>query len=170
MNFKHTLLAVPDGIFSVNYTVYENDVEVAKLYRKLMSARLKGSITTNGITRQVYRTGWFSSTFIMESVTGLGEAIAKRLSWFSASFNIDYLGNSILLKKKYWTMKEKYLLIQDGKEVGMVWQPKVFSRKLELITEVEIPIEVRAFILWLTIVLIAANSSDSSSNGASGMS
>lgn len=169
LNIPCTFIAVPDGLFSVNYTLFENDVPVATFYRKLISAQLKGSITTKGVTRQVYRTGWFSSTFIMESVTGLGEAIAKRNGWFSASFTIDYLGNTITLKKKYWSFKERYLLMQDEQQVGVIYQPKMFSRELAMDISVDLPLEIIAFILWLTIVLISASNDDSSSSQQTGM-
>ena len=166
MNQHSLLYAIPDGVFSVNYTVFENDREIASIDRKLMSLHLKGSITVNGVTHQISHDSVFSKRFRMESPGGTTEATATITRWFHSSVEIEYSGRILVLKKKYFSLKTKFLLFINEIQAGEIRLIKLFSRRLLLETQMEIPLEIRAFILWLAILFISAESSESSSSNS----
>ena len=161
MNMVIKLEAIPDGIFNANYTVFENDIEVAKMTRKLMSLKVQGKIFRNTNTYNVYRDGVLSGPFNLESESGIIIASAKRKGFLSPSFLVDYAGYPILIKLNYLNLVKKYMLFSGETKIGLIRIKNIFSRRVILETYREVPSEIRLFILWLAIVLITSRNDSS---------
>ncbi len=158
------LEAIPDGIFSVNFSVLENGRKIGAIQRKLVSLSLRGSITVNGVSYVIYRNGWFSGTFFLESKTGNKLAVARRQGLLSSNYRIEFSGHSFFLKKKLFSLHEKYYVISGDARVGTIMLQNIFARRMLLETEIEIQLEIRVFILWLAIVFISASQSSDTSH------
>jgi hypothetical protein len=70
----------------------------------------------------------------------------------------------LFLKKKLFSLYEKYYLVSEDTRVGTIMLQNIFARRLLFETEIEIQLEVRVFILWLAIVFISARQSSDASH------
>lgn len=157
--------AIPDGLLSVNYTVFEDGNEVGKLQRKLLSARSKGWIICKNQTFPAYRKRVFSTTFYMENEAGIGIAVAQRPGLFSRIYEFLIPGRTIQLKIRYFSLREKFTILENDEPIGRVYSEKLFTRRLILELNSEMPLEYILFIFWVGITILSA-SSDSDGNNA----
>jgi len=159
-----SLEAIPDGIFSVNYSLFKNNEKIASLVRKLFSLKLKGNITLGEKVYLAYTTGVFSGVFNLDSPSGETIAVAKRKGLLSGSYRIEYSNQMVLMKYKYFSLKTRYELYINEEMIGSIKLKKIFSRRLNFESNIEIPLEIMSFIMWLAILFITANNSSNNSN------
>ena len=163
---KTMLEVIPDGIFSRDFSVYEKTMKVAAIHLKTFSMTSKGTLTIGNDMYRVFRNGWLSGNGILQSPTGKVLAIARKRGLFRASFLVDYTGETLLLKKMLFRFRENWV-IQSGETLtGTITQHKLFSRRLYFETNMQIPLEIRVFLLWLVILMVSTSQSSESSSAA----
>lgn len=157
------LEATPDGLFTVNFTVTENEVAVAHIDQKIFSLKYKGKITAHSKEYEVYRAGRLKAAWVLDSGGGEAIAIIKRQGWLSRHFYMECTEGEFEIRTRWFSWTEKYELFHAGEKVGSFGLKKTFSRKFFLETTANLSLELRVFLIWFAIVQVSANSSDSSS-------
>ncbi len=142
------LKVVPDGIFSRNFTVYNNGESVAIILPALM--REKGELVFNGTSYRVYREGLLSGAFILE----------KEGTVISSAVKPDILFRSYMVKagEKVYALKaesvfgRRFLLFDEDRIIGSVQPENAFTRRGEIDLPDYIEPVVRIFMIWLVLI------------------
>jgi hypothetical protein len=140
---------VPKSWFSWNFDVLENGRLVAHLNNSAWAER--GTISIDGSDYLVYRENPVSGYFILEKEGSL-IARAKKPSAFRESFNIEYSGKSYTLRKESF-MGRAFVLCEDDQKTGSLQTMGLFTRKATASLPEGMPMPIRVFIIWLTILL-----------------
>jgi hypothetical protein len=141
--------AIPKHWFSWDYTILENDVNVAHL--DLSVWREKGTLTVNGEDYDVYREGLLSGKFILEQ-QGTPLATAIKASAFRQSSTITFADDEYELKPKSMFTRG-FVLLQGSHQVGSVSPTNMLMRKAAVDLPAHLPLAVRVFIVWLAVIL-----------------
>lgn len=142
------LRIVPNHWFSWNVTVSDESRPVAGIATSWM--REKGELTIDAATYQMYREGWMSGDFILERA-GSALARAEKTSVFRRGFVIRHAGREYRLKPRSM-FGRTYVLENGSREIGSVAPAGVFTRKGTADLPHELPLPVRMFIVWLTVI------------------
>ena len=143
------LTAVPRHWFSWDFTVTERSQAIAEL--DISWWREKGVLTVQGVDYRVYREGVMSGDFILESA-GSVLARANKPSAFHRSFAIDHEGMRYTLKAKD-AFRRAFLLLDGDRHIGSVSPEGIFTRRATVDLPAVLPLAVRVFIIWLTLIL-----------------
>ncbi len=155
------LKAIPNHWFSWDFTVMEGSQSVADI--DVSSWREKGLLTVQGVTYEVYREGLMSGAFILESA-GSVLARAEKPSAFRRSFIIEHVGRQYTLCATS-AFRREFLLSEDSREIGSLSPEGIFTRRTRVDLPEELPLPVKVFIIWLSIILWKRES-DSAAAGA----
>ena len=143
------LTATPKRWFSWDFTVQEGSQPIAKIDHSLW--REKGTLTIEGKDYRVYREGVMRGEFVLES-DGKVLARAEKPSAFRRSFVVTHAGREYTLQAQS-ALRRPFVLLQGSQEVGWITPQGIFSRKTQVDLPEVLPLPVRVFLLWLTIVL-----------------
>ena len=127
----------------------ENDRRVAEI--KTSSLGENGTLSINGQSCRAYREGVLSGDFFLE-YEGQTIARAQKPSAFLNAFNIEYSDRGYSLKKES-LIGRSFVLIEGDLEVGSIRPQGLLSRKANVSLPADIPLPVRAFVIWLTILM-----------------
>lgn len=141
--------AIPKHWFSWDFSILEDDVNVAQL--DLSAWREKGKLTVNGDDYDVYRQGLLSGEFILEQ-DGTILATAKKPSAFRQTLAIQCADHRYELKSKS-TFTRGFVLLQDSRQVGTVLPTSMFTRKAAVNLPDHLSLPIRVFIVWLAVIL-----------------
>lgn len=169
-----TLLAVPEGWFSWDFGIYGEEIqeeshsESAPLARVSLSwAKEAGELTIEGVRHRMYREGLASGDFVLERE---GEQIvrADKPSSWSNRFEISYRGRRYELEKES-TWRRKFVLVDEGRrEVGKIEPEGPFTRRAVVDLPEELSLAVRAYLVWLCVILWKRESSAGGAVAAGG--
>jgi hypothetical protein len=143
------LKATPKNWLSSDYVVVENDTVVAQLELSFFSA--SSDIQVDDKFYRAYREGCLSGSFILESATGI-LARAKKTNAFCRSFVVEYDGREYTLEAEAALLR-KFVLLEDGKEVGSIYPEHAFTSKAMIELPERIPLLIRVFMFWLVAIL-----------------
>jgi hypothetical protein len=153
-----TLELVPQGWFSWNFKVLEHGSPVAEI--DMSSWGERGELAIAGAMYRTYRERALGGLFILES-NGAQVATAEKPSAFQRSFSLAHEGKNYILKAASSFGRKFVLLDGEGnREIGSIRPAGVFTRKATLELPDELPLPVRVFVLWLTLILWKRQSED----------
>lgn len=143
------LTAVPKHWFSWDFTVTEGSQTVAEI--DISWWREKGALTVQGVDYRVYREGMMSGDFILESA-GSTLARAQKPSAFHRSFAIDHEGRRYILRAES-VFRRTFLLLDGDRKIGSLSPEGIFTRRTKVDLPPALPLAVRVFVIWLTVIL-----------------
>lgn len=161
-NGSRTIEAIPGRFLSRKFSIEEMDRPIARVELNLFSFRRAAKIFTFSEEFDVYKVQYIPEIVELRSQ---GEGVIcsiKRKKIFSSTFIFEYRDLSVEIRLKLFSLKECFQLFSGEKMVGVIGLKKIFSRRMLLITELDLPDHVNAFLLWFGIQETAANQSDSS--------
>lgn len=143
------LVATPDHLFSWDFTITDGAQTVAKIDNS--SWREKGVLSVQGANYRVYRRGGMRGGFVFE-LEGVEFARAVKAGSFYPSFTIDHEGKRYLLRAE--TVFGRTLVLLDGDEkIGKLSPESVFNRRAIADFPLVLPLALRVFIVWLSVIL-----------------
>lgn len=143
------LTATPKYWFSWNYTVSRDDDRLADL--DISWWREKGSLAVDGHRYSVYRERPMSGKFILES-DGAIVASAWKPSSLKRRLLIEHAGKQYELKPR--SMFTRTFDLREGSTVvGSLSARGFFSRRMNVDLPETLPLPVRMFVTWLTVLL-----------------
>lgn len=158
------LNAIPKHWFSEDFIVMDGARQVAEM--DLTWWREQGLLRVQDVPYKVYRERLMSGAFILEAA-GSVVARAEKLDVFLRRLLIEHKGRWFILRAKSAFGRE-FILYDGQDEIGSVAPDGIFSRRAEAHLPEELPLPVRAFILWLVIILWKRDSDSSPAAGGAG--
>ena len=143
------LTANPQSWFSWDFTLAMNGESVADI--DLSSWREKGALTVAKSTYRVYREGLCSGAFVLE-FDGAVVARAHKPSAWTRRLVLDFGGAQFELKPRS-AFTRGFQLLKGEQLVGTLLPANVLTRKINVELPEELPLQIRAFIVWLTVLL-----------------
>lgn len=143
------LTATPKHWFSWNFAVAKDDRHLADI--DISWWREKGTLTVDGQTYAVNRERMLSGKFILES-NGVILASAEKPSSLRRRLLIEHAGRHYELKPRN-SFSRTFELREGPSVVGRLSAKGVFSRKMNVDLPEALPLPVRIFVTWLTVIL-----------------
>ena len=138
----------PTSWYSWDFTVSDESRPVADLAMSWW--REKGVLAVDGVTFRVYREGLASGAFILEGPGGV-LARAEKPSAFRREFVMRHDGREYTLRPRSM-FGRAFILMAGSRELGSVAPHSAFGRKAAADLPPELPVPVRAFIVWLVMI------------------
>ncbi len=157
------LRAIPKSIFSWNFTVMDGPRPVAEI--DVSWWREKGQLTVEGAAYEVYREGLMRGAFILEE----GEAIlarAEKPSAFQRLFLVEHAGRQYTLRARSAFFRE-VVLLDGAAEIGVLSPEGFFNRRMTVDLPEHLPLPVRVFMIWLTVILWKRDAESAPAGGGS---
>jgi hypothetical protein len=155
------LRAIPSSLFSWDFSLLEDGIEMAELEVAWM--RERGRLDIGGVEYNLYRQGWLSGLFVLEG-DGVILAQADKPNAFTRRFEVtcDHHTYSLAAQSPF----TRAFGIHDGEsQIGSIYPDHWFTRKTTLDLPSDIILPVKSFIFWLVILMWRrANNSSSSSS------
>ena len=148
--------AVPDSFLSRDHTILENGKTAGSINFQLISLKDEATITAGGEGFHAWHEGVVFGDFLLASGDGEIRARASRPNFFRDRLEIHSGGADLVLKKRLLSFRNRFDILMDGNIVGSISRRGLFSRRLRLEMECPISPEIRIFLIWLALVLIAA--------------
>jgi hypothetical protein len=142
------LQIAPTHWFSWNCTVSDESRRVADI--RLNWMREKGVLTIEDQTYRVYREAWMSGAFVIEHA-GSVIAQAEKPSMFRRELVIRHAGREYTLRPAS-IFGRRFVLLQGSRQIGSLTPRGVFTRKAAADLPHDLPLPVRIFIVWLTVI------------------
>jgi len=142
------LRLVPNHWYSWDVTVSDESRPVAGIIVTNWM-REKGELTIDAARYQMYREGWMSGDFILEQAGQVLARADKRI--FRREFMIRHGGREYRLRPRS-IVGRTYVLENGSREIGSVAPEGLFTRKAALDLPHDLPLPVRMFIVWLTVI------------------
>jgi hypothetical protein len=156
------LNAIPKRWFSWDFFIMDGARQVAEM--DVAWWREQGLLTVQGVPYKVYREGMMSGAFVLETA-GTGVARAEKPDAFHRCFVIEHGGRLFTLRAKSVFGRE-FILFDDGpNEIGFIAPEGIFTRRAIASFPEELPLPVKAFILWLVIIIWKRDSDSGPSAG-----
>jgi len=155
---------VPLRWFSLDFSILQEGSPIAEI--KYSSWRERGTLTVGGSSYKVYREGLMSCQFILE-LNGTCLAHAEKPSWRYRSFTVQHDGKTHILKAES-AFSQKFLLLENDRQIGSISPARMFKRKAMADLPDELPLPIKVFLLWLTVILWKHNSEDVALAAAAG--
>lgn len=154
------LRAIPRSLFSWDFSVFENDVEVAGLEMNWM--RERGMLDIEERKYNLYRQGWLSGLFVLEN-EGTVLAQAEKPNAFTRRFEVIFGHRKLSLAAQ--SPFTRAFGVYDGEcQIGSIDPDCWFTRKTTIDLPDDIILPVKGFLFWLVVLMWrrAAKSSSSS--------
>jgi len=101
--------------------------------------------------------------FILES-SGSIMARAEKPSAFRRSFIIDYRDKQYTLRAAS-ALRRSFLLLDGDIKIGSLSPEGIFTRRTSVDLPAELPLPVKVFIIWLTVILWKRDSNSAAAAG-----
>jgi hypothetical protein len=151
------LKAIPKHWFSWDFRIIDDDRDIARI--DVSSWRERGVLTIDGARYGVYREGWMSGPFVLES-RGSVLARAEKPSAFLRSFVIDHNGRHYTLRAQS-PFRRAFVLLAGSTQVGSLAPDSVFTRRVSIDLPGDWPVAVKVFTVWLAVLLWKRNAAGS---------
>jgi hypothetical protein len=142
------LQIVPTHWYSWDLRVLDESRPVADI--AISQWREKGALTIGETTYRVYREGPMSGDFVLEHA-GSTLARAEKPSFFRREFVIRHAGREYTLRPESM-FRRTFLLLDGSRQVGFLAPKSAFTRKAAASLPHDLPLPVRMFIVWLTMI------------------
>jgi hypothetical protein len=156
------LTATPRHWYSWNFAVFGNDGHLADI--DVSWWREKGTLTVAGQRYGVHRERPMSGKFMLDDSSGSVLATAEKPSAFRRHLVIEHAGRRYELKPRGWFTRT-FELHEGAVVVGSLSAGGMFSRRMSIDLPETLPLPVRIFLVWLTVILWKRDS-EASSGGA----
>jgi hypothetical protein len=153
--------AIPHSVFSWNFTIADGPRTLARL--ETSPWREKGALTIAGVVYRAYREGFMAGDFIVES-DGTELARATKPSAFRRSFVITHDGMEYTLTARS-AFRREFVLLQGERRIGSISPDGLFTRKANVDLPDIMPLPLKAFVVWLAILLWRRQTQNSGSGG-----
>jgi hypothetical protein len=154
--------AIPKHWFSWDFVVHDATLQsVAEV--RLSSWRERGAVATGGVEHKVSRQGMLGAFVLMKGDSVV--ASAEKPSAFRKTFQIDHEGRHYTLKgRSFW--QRELVLYEGEREIGSIAPTGFFTRRAQVGLPEELPLILRLFVVWLTMLLWKRESDAAASAGA----
>ena len=143
------LEAIPRHWYSWHYDLMEGVTRLAEV--RISSWRDAGQLTVGQNTFRVYRQGLYKGTFFLESNESI-LAQAEKPSVFWRWLDIQHQDRHYVLKTV--SVFGRRLVLLDGSvEIGSLTPRGLFSRRATVNLPEDLPAPLKAFIVWLAVLL-----------------
>ena len=142
------LQIAPTHWYSWDVTVSDESRPVADIATSWW--REKATLTINGATYRVYREALMSGAFVLEQA-GSVLARAEKPSIFRREFEIRHAGRTYTLRRRS-LFQRAFVLVDGSRQVGSIAPKNAFTRKAAADLPQDLPLPVRLFIVWLTVI------------------
>lgn len=142
------LQIVPASWFSWDFRVTDASRTVADI--AVSWWREKGRLTADGATYLVYREAVMSGAFVLEGPNGV-LARAEKPSAFRREFVIAYAGRELTLRPRSM-FRRAFDLLDGSRVLGSISPHSAFTRKATADLPSDLPLAVRTFLVWLTVI------------------
>jgi hypothetical protein len=144
-----TMTMVPRRWYSWDFTVMSGDRTVASL--DFSSWRERAEIVIGDVTYHVFREGVCSGDFKLERA-GNELARASKPSAFRHTLIVHYNGRDYTLRKEsLW--RRTFVLMDGERAIGVISPESPWTRRSKTDLPAEWPAPVKAFVIWLVIML-----------------
>ena len=143
------LTAIPRHMLSWGFSLTDGKTSLADI--KISSWREKGELTISGVPYRVYRKGPLIGSFVLES-RGTVIARAYKPSVFSRRMTVEFDKTRYELKPVS-IFARKFHLLSGKTVVGKLFPTRWYSRRMHIDLSESIPLPVRTFIVWLTLLI-----------------
>lgn len=143
-----TLRIVPTHWYSWDVTVTDESRPVADIATSWW--REKGELTIGDTTYRVYREAPMSGAFVLEHA-GCVLARAEKPSVFRRTFVIRHAGREYTLRRESM-FRRAFVLLDGSRQIGSLAPNGAFTRKAAADLPRDLPLPVRMFIVWLTVI------------------
>lgn len=143
------LTATPRNCFSWNYAVSHDEDHLADI--DISWWRERGTLTVDGRDYGVYRERPLSGRFVLES-NGEVVASAVKPSAFTRRLIIEHAGMQYELRPQ-GLFSRTFELHSGPGIVGSLSAKGIFSRRMIVDLPEALPLAVRVFLMWLTVIL-----------------
>jgi hypothetical protein len=143
------LTARPKNWFSWDYTVALGNQHVADI--DVSWWREKGTLAVAGQRYEVHRERPLMGKFIL-GMNGTVVATAEKPSSLTRRFIIEHDSRRYELKPRNW-LSRTFQLHEGSSVVGSLSAPGLLSRRMNVDLPETLPLPVRVFVMWLTVIL-----------------
>jgi len=143
------LVAKPKAWWSWTFRVFDNENQIAET--NFACLREAGTLQLADSTYRFYRQGAFSGLFILEK-NGAVIAHADKPSALVRSFNVYHGGKTFTLEAES-VFRRKFVVRDAGLTIGSIAPQRACYRDARIDLPVALPLPVRLFMLWLTLLL-----------------
>ncbi|HPK45811.1 MAG TPA: hypothetical protein PLV62_12590 [Spirochaetota bacterium] len=150
---------VPVNLFATEYDVFCGSKHVAKFKKPALSLKSTCSITMNDKVYSIYREGVVSGDWILEQKHAGRVAVATKPSFLIDSFAIQYNNKAFQLKSKKLRLTNQFIIYENDQQIGRIYNPSFFSRKLQCAIDGDSPLEFMIFAMYLASIIIDRRSS-----------
>lgn len=151
------LKAIPKSWLSWDYSIVDGSKQVADI--DLAFFREKGKLTVEGEEYTVYRENLASGDFILDSGNGV-LARAEKPSALFRRFTIDHQGRQYTLEAAS-ALSRRFVLLDGSTEIGSITPAGLLTRKASVDLPKDLPLPIRIFIAWLTLIMWRRDSESS---------
>lgn len=157
------LSAVPKHWFSWDFAIEDSARQpVAEV--SLSSWRERGTVSIRGVEHRILREGALRGAFLLEA-GGSPLARAEKPSAFRNTFRIEHGGKQYTLKPRS-TWRRERVLFEGNREIGAIVPESCFSRRARVRLPDELPLVLRLFVVWLTMLVWKRDSDAAAVSGS----
>ena len=142
------LQIVPTNWYSWNFRVTDESRAVADI--TLSHWCEKGALAIGDTTYRAYREALMSGAFVLEHA-GSVLAQAEKPSFFRREFVIRHAGRDYTLRPES-AFRRAFVFLDGSRQVGFLAPKSAFTRKAAASLPHDLPLPVRMFIVWLTMI------------------
>ena len=139
----------PKSFLSGTYVTRSPQQEPVEL--KLGALRERAQFELQGLAYRLYREGGMSGDFVLDRA-GTILARAQKPSAFRDTFVVNLSGRSLELRRA-GTFNRRFLLLSDGKEVGVIDPVSAWSRAARVDLPADWPFSIMLFVFWLAALM-----------------
>jgi hypothetical protein len=143
------LRAIPRSLFSWDFSILDDDVEVAGL--DVAWLRERGALNIKGTEYNLYRQGWLSGLFVIEG-DGTVLAQADKPNALTRRFEVTY-GNHTLALTAQSPFTRAFGVYDSENQIGGIYPNHCFTRKTTIDLPDDIILPVKAFLFWLVVLM-----------------
>jgi hypothetical protein len=143
------LLAVPKHWYSWDFDLRDGDRTVAFIDTSVWKE--KGTLTIDGAEYRVYREHLMSGAFLLEQ-HGSALARAEKPSALRRRFLVQFDGRTLELRRTS-AFGRRFQLLDGDRELGTITPTTPFTRSARVDLPAGVPLPVRVFIVWLTVLI-----------------
>jgi hypothetical protein len=144
------LTAVPKSWFSWNF-ILQAPARRAVGEVRLSSWRERGAVVVDGVTYRIRRDGW-TGPFTMETADGAIVASATKPSAFRREFEVVHDGQRYGLSAVS-SFRREFAVFRGDSPIGSIAPASWFGRRANVQCAEDLPVHLRAFLVWLTLLL-----------------
>jgi hypothetical protein len=158
------LEAVPEGLLARAYEIRENSSAVGRVEHTPLPLLKRGTVTLGDQVFPITREGVLRPNYLMNVSDGSVRARAEKQGLGGYAYRVRFGDSEILLKKKVFAMRERFILMDASGELGEISRDSILSRRMTVILgdrAAAFPREVVLFLIWIALMIHRAEAAAS---------